>query len=66
MKTYNKNQNVADFGHVAIVSAKAHAITPHGLYAYLASFADVAIALMILVSICSSSLLVLCTSLGVI
>jgi len=64
MNAYNHNPKVAEFAQVAVIQAKA--LSAHKLYAYLASFADVAVGLAILVSICCSSLLLLCTSLGVI
>ncbi|WNB75736.1 hypothetical protein [Methylomonas koyamae] len=64
MNTYHHNPKVADFAQVAVIQAKA--ISGRKVYAYLASFADVAVGLTILVSICCSSLLLLCTSLGVI
>ncbi|MCQ8182946.1 hypothetical protein NP603_17615 [Methylomonas sp. SURF-1] len=64
MNTFNHNPKVADFAQVAVIQAKA--IDGHKVYAYLASFADVAVGLTILISICCSSLLLLCTSLGVI
>lgn len=64
MNTFNHNPKGADFAQVAVIQAKA--IDGHKVYAYLASFADVAVGLTILISICCSSLLLLCTSLGAI
>ena len=64
MNTLHHHPKIADFAQVGVIQAKA--IDGHKIYAYLASFADVALALTVLISICCSSLLLFCTSLGAI
>lgn len=64
MKAHNPMQNATDFEHFATINVEA--IARHGFYTYLCSFADVAIALSILISICSISLLMLYSALGAI
>jgi hypothetical protein len=65
MKTIKPIQFLDDYSLIEFVTTKTFVTVGRGLYAYLISVADVAVALFVLISVCSGSLVALYSALGV-